>query len=121
MSNGFFTILLLQLSVDYWYFVLIALLIKFFLIRFMVAESLLKTTAMWTTATFVFYAFVSLGGYIFSSANIYTIPFLMFALGLTIETILCSMIFQVEAKKVFIPLAIGEFLLFFLLFSQINF
>ncbi len=121
MSNGFFTILFLQLSVDYWYFVLIALIIKFFLIRFMSANSFLKSMAIWTVGTFTFYAIASLGGYIFSSANIYIIPFLMFSLAITLEILLCTMIFHVEGKNIFLPLFVGELLLFLLLFSQLNY
>ncbi len=121
MSNGFFTILFLQLSVDYWYFVVIALLIKFFLIRYMAADSFLKAIAIWTVGTFTFYAIASLGGYIFSSVNIYIIPFLMFALALTMESILCTLIFHIEGKNILLPLFVGELLLFLLLFGQINY
>jgi hypothetical protein len=121
MSNGFFTILLLQLSVKYWYFVVISLAIKYFLVRFMGADSTLKAVAMWTTGTVCFYAFACLGGFLFSFANIYLVPFLMFASALTIESVLCTLIFHTEGKRIFFPICIGDLLLFCLLFFQVSF
>lgn len=119
MSNGFFTSVLLQLAIDYWYFTLIALLLKFVLIRFITTDTSLKAVAMFVTGTFVFFAFACLGGFIFSSVNLMVIPFLMFSLALTMETIVCVMVFSTSGKKTFTPLLISNFILFLLLFSQV--
>ena len=119
MSNGFFTSVLLQLTIDYWYFTLISLLIKYFLLRFVTTGTTGKAIAMWITGTFVFFAFACLGGFIFSSVNLMVIPFLMFALALTMETVLSMMIFNTKANKTFVPLFVSELMLFLLLFSQV--
>ena len=116
MSNGFFTSILLLLAIKYWYFTLIALLIKFALIRFITTNTNLKAIAMWVTGTFIFFAFASIGGFVFSSANIFIIPLLMFALALTMETIALVMIFSTRQSKTFYPLLISNSILFFLLF-----
>lgn len=119
MSNGFFTSVLLQLAIDYWYFTLIALILKFVLIRFITTDTSLKAIAMFLTGTFVFFAFACLGGFIFSSVNLMVIPFLMFFLALTMESVVLIMVFHTKSKHTFISLAISEFLLFALLFSQV--
>ena len=119
MSNGFFTSVLLQLTIDYWYFTLIALLIKYLLIRYVTTDTNLKAIAMWVTGTFVFFAFASIGGFIFSSVYFMVIPFLMFALALTMETIISVTLFNTTGQKTFIPLLISNVLLFGLLFSQV--
>src|SRR4051812_34023688 len=94
MSNGFFTYVLLQLAVNYWYFTLTALVLKFVLVRFISTDSSMKALAMWVTGTFVFFAFACIGGYIFSSAYLNIIPVLMFALALFMETVICILIFH---------------------------
>ncbi len=119
MTNGFFTSVLLQLTIEYWYFTLIALLLKFALIRFITTDTSLKATAMFFTGTFVFFAFASIGGFIFSSVNLMLIPFLMFALALTMETVVCILVFSTSGKRTFTPLLISNFILFLLLFSQV--
>ena len=119
MSNGFFTSVLLQLTIEYWYFTLIALLLKFALIRFITTDTSLKATAMFFTGTFVFFAFASIDGFIFSSVNLMLISFLMFALALTMETVVCIFVFSTSGKRTFTPLLISNFILFLLLFSQV--
>ena len=119
MSNGFFTSVLLSLTIDYWYFTLIALLIKYILIRFVTTDTSLKAIAMWVTVTFVFFAFACIGGFIFSSVNLMVVPFLMFALALTMETVVSVMVFNTSSYKTFYPLLFSNFLLFLLLFSQV--
>ncbi|MFZ7145114.1 MAG: hypothetical protein ACO1G6_07195 [Bacteroidota bacterium] len=119
MSNGFFTSVLLQLTIEYWYFTFLALLIKFFLLRYITTGTTLKATAMFFTGTFVFFSFACIGGFIFSSVNLMAIPFLMFALALAMETIVCVMIFSTSGQRTFIPLLISNCILFLLLFSQV--
>jgi len=119
MGNGFFTSVLLSLTIDYWYFTLIALLIKYVLIRFVTTDTNLKAIAMWVTGTFVFFAFACLGGFIFSSVNMMVIPFLMFTLALTMETLISVMVFNTKSQRTFYPLFISNVLLFALLFGQI--
>ncbi len=119
MSKGFFTIAFLQLSVEYWYFTLIVLLIKYVLIRYVTTNTSLKAIAMWVTGTFVFYIFACIGGFIFSSANYMMIPLLMFSLALIMESVVTTMVFNTNGRKTFFPLLISNFLLFMILFSQV--
>ena len=117
MTNGFFSGIFLKLATEYWYFTVTFLILKFILLRFISALSSGKAFIIWLTGTLTFFCIACLCGFLFSSAGVYIVPFLMFIFALAIETVLCSSVFTVRIKTIFVPLLIPDGLLFLFLFG----
>jgi hypothetical protein len=118
MPTGLITSLFLKLTVDYWYFTLIALLIKLALLRFTVTNTMLKSLLLWLVGTVIFYFIACFIGIVFSSAGLYYIPLIMFFFAIFAEIYLSSMLFRIEPRKLTLAMISGNALLFILLFIQ---
>jgi hypothetical protein len=117
MPKGLITSLLLKLTVDYWYFTLIALVIKFVLIRYTAIDSFAKVLLIWITGTIAFYCIACLAGIIFTS-GFYYMPFIMYIIAVIAEVIITSTIFKIRSSRLMPSILIGNGLLFLLLFMQ---
>jgi hypothetical protein len=121
MSVGFFIEYMLSLSVKYWYYTLPALIIKFFLIRFVVTNTFLKAIGVSITGLVCFYVFACITAWmIFSSAPLSAIPFLIFFFGLLGEIIVCCVMFRLTWKHFSFIAFFGDGLLFGLMLLDIT-
>ncbi len=118
MPKGLITSLLIKLTIDFWYFTVLALLIKFFLLRFTAADNLMKAFLMWIVGSVTFYTIACLAGILFSSTGFYYTPFIMFVIGFSGELLFCSIMFRTEAQKLIPSILIGNGIFFSLLFTQ---
>ena len=118
MPQGLITSLLIKLNIDYWYFTLIAMLLKLFIFRFSVAETFLKAFMMWLIGTVTFYTIACLSGLLFSSTGFYYTPFIMFVVACLGELLFLTIMFRSETRKLLPGILIGNGIFFTLLFTQ---
>jgi hypothetical protein len=118
MPKGLITSLLIKLTFDFWYFTLLALLIKVFLVRFTVTDSIVKVFLIWISGTLAFYSVACISGILFSSVGFYYIPFIMYTLATIAEVGFTSIVFRMNSQRLWPSVLIGDGLFFFLLFMQ---
>ena len=118
MPKGLITSLLIKLTVDYWYFTLIALVIKLFLVRFTATDSILKVILIWITGSITFFCIACLAGIVFSSTGFYYTPFIMYIFAVLAELTFMSIFFRISTKRLLPSVLIGNGLFFFLMFVQ---
>lgn len=118
MPQGLITSLLIKLTFDFWYFSLLALILKAFIIRFTASDHIIKVLLIWVTGSVAFYCIACLSGIIFSSVGFYYTPFIMFILACLGELAFTSIMFRIEARKLMPSIVIANGLFFFLLFTQ---
>jgi hypothetical protein len=118
MPQGLITSLLIKLTFDFWYFTLLTLIIKAFLIRFTVTDSVIKVFLIWIFGSIVFYFVACISGIIFSAMGFYYIPFIMYILATIAEIGFTSIIFKMNSRRLLPEVLIGDGLFFFLLFMQ---
>ena len=118
MSGGFFTSVFLELMISMWYFTLFVFMIKLLLVRFVATDSFIKAFLVWAVGSLSFIGIASLCGFIFSSAGMMIVPVLMLLFAIIGETLLCVMAFNLKTKRIFLPVAVCNTLLFLLLFGQ---
>jgi len=118
MLRGLITDLLIKLTFEYWYFVILALLIKAALIRFTVTDSIKKIVLFWLIGTVTFYFTACMAGIVFTTVSFYYQPFIMFVSATLIELFFMSIMFRTEVKILLPSVVIGDGVFFFLLFWQ---
>ena len=118
MPKGLITSLLIKLTFDFWYFTLLALLIKVFLIRFTVTDSIVKVFLILVCGSLTFYSISCLAGIVFWSVGFYYIPFIMYTLAVLGEIGFTSIIFRLNPRRLIPEVLIGDGLFFALLFTQ---
>lgn len=116
MPRGFFTSLFLELNVSYWYLVVLAFLLKLFLVRVMTKESNGKSFLICIIGTFIFYIIASLSGIVINKPFFYMIPVFMFVFGVTAELIFSTSVFHIKNRRIFLPIFIGNGSLFTMVF-----
>jgi hypothetical protein len=118
MPQGLITSLLIKLTFDYWYFTLIALLLKLFIIRITAAENMIRAFLMWLIGSVAFYTIACLTGILFSSTGFYYTPFIMFVFACLGEVLFLMIMFRETPRKVIPSVIIGNGIFFTLLFTQ---
>ena len=118
MPKGLITSLLIKLTLDFWYFSLFAVLIKFFLIRFTAAENYFKTFLVWFIGSITFYCIACLTGIIFSSMSFDMTPFVMFLLACGGELAFTTIMFRIPGRKILPSIVISNGMFFLLIFTQ---
>ncbi len=118
MPKGLITSLLIKLTFDFWYFTLLALLIKLFLIWFTVTDSIIKVLLIWVCGSLAFYSIACLSGIAFSAVGFYYIPFIMYSLATIGEIGFTSIVFRINSRRLLPSVLIGDGVFFFLLFMQ---
>lgn len=118
MPQGLITSLLIKLTIDFWYFTIIAMLLKLFILRFTVAESFMKAFLMWFIGSVTFYTIACLAGILFSSTGFYYTPFIMFVVACLGEVLFLTIMFRSEPRKLVPGILIGNGIFFTLLFTQ---
>ena len=118
MPRGLITSLLIKLTFDYWYLTILALVIKFVLVRFTVTNLMLRVFLLWLVGTVTFYFSACLAGIVFTSVGFYYQPFIMFMMAALLELIFLSLMFRTEAKILLPSVVIGDGIFFLLLFVQ---
>jgi hypothetical protein len=112
MPNGLITSLLIKLTFDFWYFTLIALLIKVFLIRITVTDSVVKVFLILICGSLAFYCIACITGLVFSGVGFYYIPFIMYSLATVGEIAFTSIIFQMYPRRLIPEVLISDGLFF---------
>jgi hypothetical protein len=118
MPKGLITSLLIKLTFEFWYFTLIALLIKVFLIRITVTDSIVKVFLILICGSLAFYSIACISGILFSAIGFYYIPFIMYSLATIGEIGFTSIIFRMNSRRLIPEVLIGDGLFFVLLFTQ---
>lgn len=119
MTRSFFTSLFLELNISYWYLVILAFLLKFFLLRVMTKESNQRTFFILLTGSILFYLSAGMGELLFSKVNFYFIPLCMFLVGVIAELLFLSLVFHLRFKRIYIPILVGNGSLFAMLFMML--
>ena len=118
MGQGLITSLLIKLTIEFWYFTIIALLVKLALIRFTVTNSMIKVLLLWGIGSVTFYTVACISGIVFSSAGFKTIPFIMYFVSVASELLFSSIFFRVSVRQIIPSITIGDGLFFLILFIQ---
>lgn len=118
MPRGFFTSLFFELNVSYWYLVVLAFFLKLFLTRVMTKETNLKSFMICLIGTLVFYLGAGISGILFSKPFFYMIPVFMFSIGVIVELLFSSSVFNLRNRRIFWPILIGNGSLFSMVFMM---
>jgi hypothetical protein len=118
LPRGLITSLLIKLTIDYWYFTLLAIFVKTLLIRFTVTDLPKRIFLLLITGSFIFYSASCVAGLLFSSLGFYYIPFVMYVVAVIAELFVCSIIFNMNTARLIPFVLIGDALFFLLLFMQ---
>jgi hypothetical protein len=116
MPRGFFTSLFLELNASYWYLVILAFLLKLFLIRVMTKETNGKSFVVSLVGTLIFYTIASLSGVLINKPFFYMIPVFMFVFGFVAELVFSTSVFNIKNKRIFLPVLIGNGSMFTMVF-----
>lgn len=116
MPRGFFTSLFLELNASYWYLVVLAFLLKLFLVRIMTKETNAKSLLICFSGTVIFYLIACMIGFIINKPFFYLIPVFMFCFGLVAELVFSTSVFRLKNRRILLPLLIGDGSLYTMIF-----
>jgi hypothetical protein len=118
MPQGLLTSLLLKLTIEYWYFTLLAILLKFFFLRLTATETFLRAAVILFIGSSAFFTIACLAGLIFSSMSYVSTGMIMVILAFSGEMLFCTIMFRTAPRKLIPGFAVGNGLFLIFLYME---